>query len=120
MVKKALAVSLLLLVSSFALGVAFLAPSSKPASAAVQAPAVVQAPVPASEPAPAVVVVPEVLIVAPKSEVAPKARPVAAKARPKQWVCGEPTVLQAGYRARLAEPSSVPWPVTAMFSCSKA
>lgn len=79
--KKAFAVSVLLLVSSFALGVAFLAPADKPASAS---PAV-QTPVPVLDvpPPPVVLETSAVLVLADKPKAAPKARPVAARPKPK-------------------------------------
>lgn len=79
--KKALAVAGLLLVSSFALGVAFLAPADKPASAS---PAV-QTPVPALDvpPPPVVLETSAVLVVAKPVQAAPKPRPVAARPKPK-------------------------------------
>jgi hypothetical protein len=76
--KKVLAVAGLLFASSFALGVAFLAPSDKPASAAP----VAQQPVPAPEPAPVVLETSAVLIVADAPKAAPKPRPVSARPRP--------------------------------------
>jgi hypothetical protein len=100
--KKAFAVAVLVFASSFALGVAFLAPSSKPASASV--------PVPASEPAPTVITVGTVLIEADPVQEAPKPLPVAARPPPapkaKKWSCGERIVLQAGHKARAANPTS--------------
>lgn len=80
--KKAFAVSVLLLVSSFALGVAFLAPSSKPASAASSR---VETPVPVLDvpPPPVVLETSAVLVLADKPKAAPKPRPVAARPKPK-------------------------------------
>jgi hypothetical protein len=80
--KKAFAVAGLLLASSFALGVALLAPNDRPASAAVSRPS---EPVPALDvpPPPVVLETSAVLVVAPRPQEAPKARPVAARPRPK-------------------------------------
>lgn len=102
--KKALAVGLVLLVCSFAVGLALMAPEPSRANAAVS----VSVPaVPALDSPPVVLETSAVLVLTPARKEAPKPRPVAARPKAKTWQCGEPrTVGEAG---RLSQrPSDAP------------